>query len=292
MAKLISLGEIIDNTWESYTYNFKTWMKISALLFTVSVIWSLGSILAPGANTNFLIEQGLISPLQTFGLTLSAIASKILFPLITFWLTIVFIKVSAELSSKKAISIKQISLFAFRKIILTAATFSLQTIIAASSLLALVPGFGLTLINANTEGGAVLGYFALFLTFVGIILALGLLIFFAVTFSFSAFELLIGEKTIIDSLKGSRQLVKGRFFEILLRLIVPKILIMSLIMFLNLFLTFILLLLFGRVLETQYFMQGLSSIVTNFSFSAVIVLTAPLWIIADYYLYDSLRKTR
>ncbi|PIQ67448.1 hypothetical protein COY25_01930 [Candidatus Uhrbacteria bacterium CG_4_10_14_0_2_um_filter_41_7] len=292
MAKLISIGQIIDDTWENYTNNFKTWMAVSSLLFIISAVWILGSILSPGANTNFLIEQGLISPLQTFGLSLSAVASKILFPLVTFWLTIIFIKVIAELNNKKKINLKEILLFGVKKIMPTIAVFFLQTLIAASSLLAIVPGFVLTLINANINGGAVLGYFALFLTFVGEIVALGLLIFLAVTFAFSAYELLIGEKTIIESLKGSYTLVKGRFFEVILRYIAPKILITSVIIFLNLALTFILVLLFGRVLETQYFLQELSSILTNLSFSAVMVLTAPLWVIADYSVYDSLRKTK
>jgi hypothetical protein len=130
------------------------------------------------------------------------------------------------------------------------------------------------------------------LLLIGAALALGLIAKYSIELAFAPFILLLGKQGVVASIKGSIALVKGRWWATCLRFVVPK-LVYSLLVFVVSFVIF-------KALEILIALVSSSSSVGTlviYTFSLLLsvffsVIATPLIIATDYYLYDSLRKTR
>lgn len=269
-------------------------MRVTTWLFLSSLIFIIGVIMAPVGDTSFLAEQGLLTTVQTIGMLLADIGSNLVTLVITLWIFICLMLIIDAGQSTKKTDVKLIQKMAWKKFWPFAGVAGLRSIIQFSPILALVPGIILILINIFSGGSLVLGGFSILITFAGLIVGLVFAILFLVQFSFPGFENVIGGKGIIASIKGSRELVKGRFWATLVRLIIPKLLYAGVIAGIQ-FVFFVLGLLAVSSLPTLIDTDGffrISAIVQQIFTVGLTVLTAPIFLITDYLVYDSLRKNK
>jgi hypothetical protein len=170
----------------------------------------------------------------------------------------------------------------------------LRGLIIAAPTLLIVPGVILIFINdIFRDGGIALGVLSVVLTFLGTIAALIGCVFFSVKLSFSGLAVVLENRGPVESIKSSMALIKGRFWPTLLRLWVPKLVFSIPIAVVQI----------GAIAALNISLVSLSTIndavifkIADMSSDIIIMgvtaLAAPIILISDYLVYDSLRKNK
>ncbi len=294
MTKLISIGQIIDKTWDTYRFNFPQMMKIMLWLFVSSVFFIIGVIMAPVGDTSFLFSQGLVTPIQTIGMIIASPLTWLVTLAITLWTFISVVLIIDGTRSNKKQDIKSIQKIGFKKLPQFTIVSLLRWLIKESSILAIAPGILLILWNLSSGVNLILGGLSILVTFIGIIVGFVFFTLFSIQFAFAGLENVIGGKGIVASIKGSRNLVKNRFWATLIRLIIPKLLIVMIIALIGsslFFLNMLLITSLPTIIDTDAFYRVLSILQQSLTVGLTI-LTLPLFWIVDYIIYDNLRKTK
>src|SRR3989339_284417 len=88
MANLISIGQIIDKTWDIYSANFKPLMRISLWGFLVGVFVIIRLILLPDGETETIAQIVGGDPKQTMiiGFALAVGISIFAIPITSIWI--------------------------------------------------------------------------------------------------------------------------------------------------------------------------------------------------------------
>jgi len=295
MANLITIGQLIDRSWDHYSGFFKALMKISLWAFILIPLLLIRIFLAPDGEVQSLaiILNGSGSAIAWLGVIFGAIVSIIVVPVITIWIYINLVKAIESQNKKKPVSFKELRKYGWKNFFSYLWVAILKSVITSLPLLLLVPGLILIWTNIFYNGGSLWGAASTLITLIGIIAALILIITLGVQLGFSCFERLIADKRGLTAVKGSHALVKGRFWSTLWRLLVPKIvfgiatgLLQIIVILVLLGLTYA----FYAISQTTGDVGIL--IVSILLTTGVAVLTTPIFIIADYLLYDSLLKTK
>ncbi|MBU4315315.1 hypothetical protein KJ673_02820 [Patescibacteria group bacterium] len=295
MANLISIGQIIDKTTDHYIAHFKQlmlislWALIIPLLVIIRIFWIPDGELVSLA---LAIENG-ASFISWLGIIFGTLVALIVIPALTIWIYINLIKATDAQSKNKTIPLKTLRDYGWKNFFSYIWVAFLKTIITVLPVLAIIPGLILIGLNIYTDGGAVFGGLSIIITFIGLVIAAIFSTMLTIELEFVAFARLLGEKKGMSAISGSRGLVKERFWSTLIRILVPKlifgiimVIILAVLGFADAFAGAALLALlkdFGSVIEM---------IIYTFLVSGVSILMTPLFIIPDYYLYDSLLKTR
>jgi hypothetical protein len=127
----------------------------------------------------------------------------------------------------------------------------------------------------------------------GILGAIVLILLLSVWFAFVGFELILGHVPALKTFQASKALVKNRFWPVILRLYVPKMVFALFVVALQI--GFFLVEVFGIAgfaTLGESFLYTSSTIVTNFLNIGMTALTLPIFVITDYLLYDSLKQAR
>jgi len=293
MSKLITVGQLLDETWDRYTKHFKTFMHIACWLFAVSAIWIFGAMLVPADDASFAASQGLLTPLEQVGMFITGFSSTLLYAIVTVWVFIVLVLTLNRMDKKMPVSLRELNRETGKKFFPYSLVIFLRSLIFLLPVLTIVPGFGLILLNVQLHGGTALGALSLLFTFLGIVAAIVLLIILGVFLAFPGYELLVGKKKIIESIHGSYTLVKGRFWATLWRLFIPKALITIATIFTEIILfTIFILLLSASPGLSDVLISRLSDVVGNLALTGITILVTPLFVLADYLVYESLKGSR
>ena len=157
----------------------------------------------------------------------------------------------------------------------------------------LIPGIGLIAINVFTDGGRILGFFSILIMILGTLAALILSFHVSVSFAFSGFFLSLEGKRPFEGIKASYYLVKGRFFSTLWRFLVPTLvfgIIPAVIQFGSV--VFLSLVAASLPNTNDAVLVNIVSLLGTVIVIGVNALMAPLPITANYFLYESLNRTR
>src|SRR5690349_8392778 len=92
MPKLISVGAIIDRTWETYRAGFTDFMSVSGWLLVVALLDVIALVFYP--LTSKLIAGAPLSGGETFGVTLYWISRFIAAPVASLWVFLTLAKVA------------------------------------------------------------------------------------------------------------------------------------------------------------------------------------------------------
>ncbi len=182
---LISITDIIKKSVELYRDNLKLFLKYIGLAFIPSSLLAIAPIMVPVFISSDLHVFG---PLGVSFLIYAIIAIGL--TVINFWISLAFIRAIANLYENKPQEGMQVDL--------------------NMSKAAILPAIGAFIV----AGLAVLGGFILFII-PGII--------FTLWFAFVIYAIAIDKYKTMESLKVSKNLVVGRWWEVFVRLIVPGI---------------------------------------------------------------------
>ncbi len=292
--KLIPIGQLLDKSWELYTQHFARFMKITTWLFLGSIFYLVSLALSPRGNElGFLATQGLLSIPQMVGLALSILGMGLIFGLIRLWAQMELIQTVDVIQSKAPTTASDIHKRTWNLSLPFLGLSLFRGLLWTVPLLVLVPFYFFGVLSLTAENFALWGALSLLSAFFGSIGGLILLIVLVLWFWFAGFALLLEGKTIIAALRHAHELIRGRFFATLWRLIIPKILFKSVIIIAHIILFQLFTILLTNIpgLSDSLY-STVALIIGNLVFVGSFVLTLPLFISADYLLYDSLRKNQ
>ena len=285
MATLISVGQVLDQSLEHCRKHYKELLAITLWMVVASIPSIIGKLLAPtGGDPALTAGDWLSFSFSMVGVLLATI--------ISIWAYAALVLTVAEQASGKKLNLKNIYRQSWKLFLpYVLLTICLTAIIIGIALLA-APGIALLMIGSGTNAPAALTAIGTPLLLIGAALALGLIAKYSIELAFAPFILLLGKQGVVASIKGSIALVKGRWWATCLRFVVPK-LVYSLIVFVVSFVSFKALEILIALVSSS---SGIGTLVI-YTFSLLLsvffsVIATPLIIATDYYLYDSLRKTR
>lgn len=287
---LITIGELIDRSWEHYHKEFSSLMSISGWIVLVALFNVATLSLYPSAS-RLLTEDTTLTRSEAFGVGMYAFSNWILGPLLGIVIFIALVRlIRSHLSGKRGgvrEAVMDVRGYFLPTLVITAMIF---LILVGVVLIGFVPTLSVSLLAAYTKIGF-LGYVATVLLIVGLMASLFLGIRWSVHYYFSPFALLLDDIRGKAALTAARKLVHGRFWKVLLRLAIPKIvfvLVGVLIMALAQFVFSIVSNAFaGLSVDVQLrtatiFMSVLSTVVAAF--------INPLVVASDLMLYQSLKR--
>jgi len=288
MSKLISVGQIIDYSWEEYRNHFFSFLNISGWLLVPTLIGMLALSIAPSVS---VIDSGRdLFFFERAGALLLSVNNFLLAPIVGVWVFINLIRASFSLLEKKSFYFKKMAKESwnyFFPIIWFGIFVSLLVLIA---MLFTVPGLVLNMLGMLFSLN-ILSFIGSMLIVVGVIAGIVFAIRWIVYYAFAQYILLIENLHGKKALTHSRQLVTGKFWPFFIRLIIPKIVFFliaivaeSVILY---FLDALIKLSVGLNAELEMRLVSLTSILI---LSIVTLLINPLIITADILLYRSLKE--
>lgn len=221
MPKLISIGELIDESWEMFRSQFVEFISISGWLILTAILYAIALAFYPSASK--LQLGNALSGTETFGAILFSLTTFVVTPVVSFWIyTSITRAIGMQMANKKIDPKK--AMREGKTVFLPAIFTSLMVLLMV--LFAVVIGFAppvilATLGSLTRVGGLV--------TFANILLLLGIFVSLFLTIKWTVYYLLSPLFTILDGVKGkaaleaSRKLIEGKFWSVLGRVTVPKL---------------------------------------------------------------------
>ncbi|MCH8049576.1 hypothetical protein IH979_02595 [Patescibacteria group bacterium] len=293
MSKLISVGQIIDGAWTHYTKHFQSLMKISLWFFLIPLLMLIATILTPVEDLATLLDNQLITVGNIIGLVIGGLATLVVSPIVGIWIFLNLVQAIDRQASGKKVNFKTTNRAAWKLFFPYIWAAVLKGLVILLPLLLILPGLILIFTNVEIEGGVFLGALSLLLTFLGVVAAFLLVAKFGIELSFVEFELVLNRKRGVQTLKGSRAIVKGRWWQVLWRFLLPTavfsfgVLIAELVLVLFYTLLLAALTTLGEAAVVR--IDAIAQSIITFGMAAV---STPLFVIVGYLIYDSLRKTK
>ncbi len=287
-TSLISVGRLIDESWDLYRARFHELMSVSVWLLWLAILSVLSLSLYPAASTLWLSNE--LTGSEYAGVIIFILTNYLVAPLLGIWVFIALVRLIRQQMTgrngdpKKAIKETK-SLFL--------PTILISIMVAFLLVIAILIGFGPSIILATL--GAIFQNAALVILG-NLLLVIGTFVAFGLAFKWMVEYMLAPYATAMDGLAGKKalgatsQLVRGRFWSVLFRLLVPKlvfIFIGVILMGIAAYITEIVLSAAGGLnLDLQLRLTTL----VEWTIPVVIaVLINPLIIIADVLLYKNLK---
>ena len=172
-------------------------------------------------------------------------------------------------------------------------------VICAIAILAFVPGFLAMFFNgASGATGAAIGALSIFLLFAGLIGALYLIIRIAVETAFAQYFIVLEEgpkfslRGLWNAVQSSRAAVKGSWWGIAIRLFVPNAIISLIVTAVAIAVNFsVAILVSFAAASLSALAIKLIAVAMTFSVFVINAMVLPLYSLATYYLYDSVKRT-
>lgn len=294
MANLITLGSLIDRTVEHYRTHFKELIGISLWLVVAAMPFLFAGYLAPfGVDqytpANEVITYLIISFIGLITITLARLWTSVCL--------IFTIDGRAKGATPDHVALGKKSWKYILSFFVLSTGIALALSIAAG--LFLVPGIAIMMLNhLPGTAGAALGVVGVLLLFAGTLVAVYTLVKYSVELAFAQYFLLLDTessrfsfKTLRAAIVASRSAVKGQWWAVALRLIVPS-LIIGLIAYgittsTNLAAT---VLISFAAASLSPLAITLISVALTLSVFIIVALIMPLYSLTTYYLYDSVSK--
>ncbi len=289
MPKLISVGGLIDKSWEHYRDNFIDLVSISGWLLLIAILDTIALVFYPTGTK--LFSGAALDASEQFGVILFVFAAWVVAPLLGLWVftsTVRLVKQQLEMRKTNVKAAMKEGLHYFLPALLISILIVL--VLLAGILIGVGPGFLLAALASATNASSMI-FLANFLVIIGIFVAFVLNIRWSVQFVLAPYSLLLDDKHGVEAMKYSRRLVHGKFWKTLLLLVTPKVVfilfgvvIMALLAFLtNIFINAAA----GINIDVQLRLISITSSVYPIILT---VLINPLIVITDVLLFNSLKE--
>lgn len=294
MANIITLGLLIDKTVEHYRNHFKELVGITLWLIVGAAPFLFSGYIAPaGVDTTTPANEIIIYlGLNFLGLITTTLSS--------LWIAaclILTIHARAKGNTPNHVALgKQAWKFA-PSLFVFGLLFALAMVIG--TLAFFLPGVIALMANqADGAAGAAFGIGGVLLLFAGAIAALYFVIRYGVELAFSQFAIVLEQpaklslRTMWSAVQSSRTSVHGSWWAVAIRLLVPNaiisLIVISITMTVNIATT---ILLSFAAASLSALAIKLIAIMLTMSIFVVNALVMPLYSLATYYLYDSVKRT-
>ena len=285
MASLISVGQILDQSLEHCRKHYKELLAIVLWIVVASIPFVIGKLLSPTGGDATLTGGDWV----TFAISASG---AVLVAVVSLWMYAALTLTVADQAAGKRVNLKALSeqgWKAFWKYLLLTVTLSL---IFLGFALIIAPGYALLLIGSISNKADTLSAIGTPLFFLGAITTMYLLIKYTVQLAFAPYLLLLEKKSVIESIKQSAALVQGRWWATCVRFVIPKALVLLAFLIIN-YVVFTAIQIFIVLVEGSSSTLALMIFALSLFLSVFLsAIVTPIMIVTDYYLYDSLRKTR
>jgi len=282
---IISVGQIIDHAWDHYRKHFVELISVSAWFLILAILYTIAFALYPSA-ADFYFNYDFTGT-ENFAITVAMITSFIIGPAIGIWIFGALVKLVHLQFTGSRIDLKAIMHGSWKKFWPLVLVNVLFTLLIIAPVLLLAPGFIMTIISISSAS-AILGSLGSLLIILGIIAAIVIVIWLAVKYFFIGYSVVLDDKHGKAAFTHSGKIVKGRFWPIFGRLLIPKVLFFLLgviIEFVFILVATSLIMAFaGLNLDLA---ERLVSITNSLAIILVTILINPIIIIADYLIYDS-----
>lgn len=300
MAQLITLGALIDRTVEHYRSHFKELIGISLWFVVAATPFLFAGYIAPFGVDEFTPFNEAASYIG-----LSALGA-ILTTIVGMWVSIclVFtIDARAKNTVPNHVALGKKSWKYLPSFLVL--SFSIAVGLSIVAVLCMIPGFLVTILNsAQGAVGAVLGVLGVLLIFAGAGAGLYVLIRYGIAYAFAQYSLiletekppaLISVRALFRTLRGhmnsSRDAVRGRWWHVALRILIPNLIISLLVLAVSM----------GTNLASTVFISFAAASLSALAITLISVgltlilflvnaLVLPLYSLTAYYLYDSIRQ--
>lgn len=283
MKSLLSLGALIDTSFEHYKKHLPSILGTTLWLLAAAIPSAIGIALSQDGDAlnattwmSFALNAlgGIITVLASIHVSVALIASlreqkqgKITDPRIFL---------------KKAFSLDLSYIWA---------TILKSIFVAIIPLIPLLISIGAFIFALRSENGMLVNVLAI-VAFITILLALGGALKFSLHYNFVPYATVLDGKRGMESLRTSAALVKGRWWPIFWRVFLPKALY-TLIFVVILAGTLWTVGLVGIALSQGSFFLAKLFALTNFFISTLInAFLIPILLLNDYYVYENLRETK
>ncbi len=285
MTSLISVGQVLDHSLEHCRRHFKELLAITLWVVVAAIPSVVGKLLAPNGGNETLTGGDWLS----FAMSLIGI---IVVMIVSIWMYATLVYAVADQAAGRDYNLKQLQRRgwqAFTAYLIL--TLTLAAIVFGIALIT-VPGYVLLFLSANNNTPAFIGAIGTPTFLIGLVITLFLLAKYSVQLAFAPYVLLLERKNISEAIKGSSALVTGRWWSTFWRFAMPK-LIYFIVLFVLSFITFTAFeLLLALIMNHSGFGTLLIYTLSLFVSVFLSAIITPLIVTTDYYLYDSLRKTR
>ncbi len=289
-SKLISIGELIDQTWERFREHTRSYLSISIWIILVAILNVIAISFYPSA-TKLLSENSTITGLESFGIALFAFSSIILAPLLNVFVLVGIIRLFRAILAGRGTNLKR-AVSEIKQRFWPAALISIMYlfIVLLAGLIPLLPAGIAGLISLFLQNEVLLSL-ANILLILGIFFSTFLVVRWGVEFYLAPYLVIQEDQKVRVSLMNSRTLVRGRFWQIFLRIIAPKIVFVLfgvlMIWLINILLTVVFSGISGLNVDVQARLLSYSdSVIPIF----VTVFIQPLVILSDVLLLKSLKE--
>ncbi len=286
-SKLISVGQLIDHSWEHYRARFVELMSVSLWLLVPTLVSIISLAIYPSYTT--LITDRALSAVETTGVVLWVANAMVIGPVVGMWILITLLRlVDAELDGKK-IDLRKLTREGWKQFWPMVGVNVLVLLTLIGALAFTLPGALLLRGLASFES---LSSVAGMVLIIGIILATFLGIRWLIFFAYAPLSLALEGRRGRLALTRSHELVRGRFFATLARMALPKV-VFVLVMFI---LQWILQSVSGSLVSSIFEFDidlgvRINGIMETIIVAAGVVLLNPVIFTADVLLYRSLRET-
>ena len=289
MKSLISVGELIDQSWNKYRANMPFFLQLSGWLVLVALLNAIALLLYPNAGA--IAYHTKFTASEITGVVLYAFSNLLLSPLLGFW-----VFVSLALGAKSVLRGERVSIANImqetKKRYLS--TFAVTILVGLTILLAQIITLGPSVILGTV------GFFMQNVWILGIangLLIIGLIASLILTTRWTLYYMLAPYAAILDhaknkqALKKSREITEGKFWSVLMRILLPKCVFLLfgilLAMLLSLILNIFLIGSTGLNLDVQIRITELINTVLP---SLVLIFLNPLIFLSDVLLYQNLTE--
>ncbi len=288
---LITVGQLIDDSWETYRSKIVEYLAVSCWILITAILYVVALAFYPAASK--LQFGAVLTGTDVFGVYLYALTTFIIAPIMTFWvLTSITRMVRTHLSRKRPDHKK--ALKEGWKIFIPAAITTIMVVLMVG--LAILIGFAPPAIVAAI--GQSFGLTSL-IVIGSLLLIAGMFVSVFLSIRWMGYYFFGPIATMLDGARGmkalelSRDLVRDRFWAVLARIAVPKLVFIIFGVFAMYLAAFAARILIdasaGLNLDLQLRITTMTETVVPI---LIVVLINPLIIISDVLLYRSLKETR
>ncbi len=286
---LLTVGELIDRSWEHYRREFVDLMSVSGWVLLVALVNIVALAIYPSASK--IIGDASLTSSESFGVGLYAFSNWALAPLIGLWVFVVLVRlVRSQLSGRRG-GVREAMADGTRLFFPTLlVSLLIFLILAATLVIGFGPSIALSLI-ASAAGNGTLSILASLSLVVGVVAAIVLGFRWSVRYYFAPYTLLIDDVRGRATLPASRKAIEGRFWGVLLRIAVPKLVFILLGIMAMAVVAFVFSIATGALTGLNLDVQlRLSTISTSVLSTIVAALLNPIIVVADLMLYQSLKR--
>ena len=294
MANIITLGLLIDKTVEHYHKHFKELVGITLWLIVGASPFLFSSYVAPAGVDTATPTNEIIAYLgiNVVGLVTTTLAS--------LWIAaclMLTIKARAKGNAPDHVALGKQAWKYAPKLFAFSVLFSLVLVLGATILF--IPGIIALMVNrVDGAAGAALGIGGVLLLFAGAVAALYFIIRYSVELAFTQYALVLEQpakfslKNIWTAIQSSRAGVRGAWWAVAIRLFVPNAIISLIVVGISISVNF------ATTIVLSFAAASLSAlaikliaIFLTMSLFIINALVMPLYALATYYLYDSVKRT-